>query len=428
MVHKTNAVDHAVTFLLGGFRRWDAIYFLHVAEYGYTYENALAFFPLFPLLTRVTANTVLLPLQFFMNYSSSLLVAAFFVNLVLFVLSADILYRLGIRVVRSDAVAYKAAQLYCVNPASVFFSAPYSETSFALFTFAGMFMLETGSLLLSALLFSASSLARSNGLVNCAFIWYKILKDFQLEVYCKRFQTHCMSVTGLVAMIFISLGKAATISLLCWSPFLAYQYYAYRVFCNPLASYKDMPTHILNYGNNQKYKMPHAGLSNWCHQSVPMSYSYVQQNHWNVGFLGYYELKQLPNFLLALPMMCLCVYTTVYYVMWNPLYNLSLGLHDPIVQNDKKTDDAVPSITESFGIKKKSCLVYVVHMASLTVFGVLFMHIQVRCIKTNNFKCCSNVLLFRYILYLLQLTKKASMEMRLASDAIIKQRCFLAHI
>lgn len=376
-------MDHAVTFLLGGFRRWDAIYFLHVAEHGYTYENTLAFFPLFPLLTRVAANTVLLPLQFFMNYSSSLLVAAFFVNLVLFALSADILYRLGSRVMSSDAIAYKAAQLYCVNPASVFFSAPYSETTFAFFTFAGMFTLETGSLPLSALLFAASSLARSNGFVNCAFIWYKILKDFQIAVYCKWFQTRFTFVTQLVAMIFIALGKAAAMSLLCWSTFFAYQYYSYRVFCNPLASYKDMATHILNYGNNQKYKMPHAGLSRWCHQSVPMSYSYVQQNHWHVGFLSYYELKQLPNFLLALPMVCLCAYTTVYYMMWNPLYSLSLGLHDPISQNDKKTDDPIPLRTEGFGIKKKSCLVYVVHMASLTVFGILFMHIQVSCIISD---------------------------------------------
>lgn len=44
--------DKIVEALLGGFRRWDGIYMLHVAEYGYTYENSMAMFPLFPLLVR----------------------------------------------------------------------------------------------------------------------------------------------------------------------------------------------------------------------------------------------------------------------------------------------------------------------------------------------------------------------------------------
>lgn len=367
-------------FLLGGFRRWDAIYFLHVAEHGYTYENTLVFFPLFPFLTRITANTILLPLHFIMNYSSCLLVAAFLLNLVLFVMSADILFRLSRRVIVSDIISFKAAQLYCVNPASIFFSAPYSETTFALLTFSGLLSLEANNLTGCAVLFGASSLARSNGLINCAFIWYKIVKDFLKDMLCivKSPQKSLLgNIVSMSVAVFSAIFKIVATTFFSWLPFLLYQFYSYKVFCNPLASYKDLPAHVLNYGNNQKYKMPHAGLSPWCHQSVPISYSYVQSTHWDVGFLNYYELKQIPNFVLALPMICLSACAVVNYIAWNPMYFLCLGLYDTMDRNRKKVDDVPRNAGQLYGINRKSCYVYIVHIAAMTIIACLFMHIQV---------------------------------------------------
>lgn len=41
----------------------------------------------------------------------------------------------------------------------------------------------------------------------------------------------------------------------------------------------------------------------FCHRIVPNVYPYVQQRYWNVGFLRYYEWKQLPNFFIAAPVL-----------------------------------------------------------------------------------------------------------------------------
>lgn len=55
-----------------------------------------------------------------------------------FVAAAVLLYRLGQKVLSDERAACVAALLFCVNPASVFFSAIYTESLFAMASFAGM--------------------------------------------------------------------------------------------------------------------------------------------------------------------------------------------------------------------------------------------------------------------------------------------------
>lgn len=67
---------------------------------------------------------------------------------------------------------------------------------------------------------------------------------------------------------------------------------------------------VLGYGYNTYCQEP---LSPYCTSLFPNIYNYVQEKYWNVGLLRYWELKQIPNFLLAFPMIlisfsCICSY------------------------------------------------------------------------------------------------------------------------
>lgn len=157
--------------------RWDAQYFIHIAQYGYSHENTLVFFPFFPMLVRGIGTVIHLPLQFILNYHSCLLLTAIVLNFILFVKSAVVIFRLGKEVLRHEALAYKAALLFCINPASIFFSAPYSESLYSFLVFSALLRAENKSSALISFPFGLASAVRSNGLVNVGFLIHRKLQD-----------------------------------------------------------------------------------------------------------------------------------------------------------------------------------------------------------------------------------------------------------
>jgi phosphatidylinositol glycan class V len=48
---------HLLYKVFSVFVRWDAFYFLHIAENGYVYEQEHAFFPMLPMLARLVSET-----------------------------------------------------------------------------------------------------------------------------------------------------------------------------------------------------------------------------------------------------------------------------------------------------------------------------------------------------------------------------------
>ena len=273
----------------------------------------------------------------------------------------------------------QVVQLFCLNPASIFFSAPYSEGLFAVCSFGGMLHLERNNVMKAACYFALSGATRSNGLINMAFIWHRQLKGVIETLTASNEATRTV-----IGRIMRTIFETFLCSLIMVTPFFMYQYYAASIFCNPSASYRDMHKLVLNYGNAQHYKMPHTGMSRWCRDQVPLSYSYVQRTHWEVGFMAYYTAKQIPNFLLALPVVLIGLAASLTFIRHNLWCCLTLGLVKPTAEGtDKKTDEPIRTVRVADSFSSDKNFVYLVHAVALITFAMLFMHVQVRVYGTD---------------------------------------------
>ncbi|KFZ64597.1 GPI mannosyltransferase 2, partial [Podiceps cristatus] len=319
--------------LLGGLSRWDAEHFLFIAEHGYLYEHNCAFFPLYPLSLRATF-------------------------------------------------------LFSVSPANVFMAAAYSESMFAFLAFSAMWQLEKGQSWLSGLLFSLASGVRANGLSNAGFFLYSRGKSFALQLQAG-------SVRKLPPLWKQLLGVASSVVLMCagvFLPFALFQYYAYARFCGAGASLEQpLPKPLLQLALAKGYRLAarNGVKPPWCSQRFPVVYSYIQDAYWNVGFLRYFELRQIPNFLLALPVTLLGSWAAWTYIVANPRHCLTLGL-----ERRKSEEKGKPRA----GFCCPTVFAYVVHATVLLAFGFSCMHVQV----LTRFLGSSSPILYWFSAHLLQ--------------------------
>ncbi|NWI57326.1 PIGV mannosyltransferase, partial [Calyptomena viridis] len=382
--------DVLVEWLLGGLSHWDAEHFLFIAEHGYLYEHNCAFLPLYPLSLGAVARGALWPLQRLLRLRSRLLLGAVLLNSLFSTLAAAALYELGCVVLRRRRVAFLAALLFSLSPANVFMAAAYSESMFAFLAFGAMWQLEKGQSWLSGLLFSLASGARANGLINAGFFLYSRAKRFALQL-----QVGSGSVRKLPLLWKQVLSLASSALLMCagiFLPFVLFQYYAYLRFCGPGTGLdQTIPKPLLQLARDKGYH-PAAvdGVKPpWCSQGVPMVYSYIQDIYWNVGFLRYFELKQIPNFVLALPVTLLVLWAAWTYISTNPWYCLTLGLGRTKSEEEGKPRD---------GFCCPAAFVYVVHATALLAFGFSCMHVQV----LTRFLGSSSPILYWFPAHLLQ--------------------------
>ncbi|WFD36759.1 ER membrane glycoprotein subunit of the GPI transamidase complex-like protein [Malassezia cuniculi] len=150
-------------------------------------------------------------------------------------------------------VAAAPAALSIFAPASMSaLASPTPEPFFSFFSLLGMLLLGGGALgdIAGALCFAAATMFRANGILLVGYIVW--------QVYLRRTRVHWAVILGAVSV----------------SPFAAFQGWAYSRLC------PGQP---------------------WCTGTIPLVYSYVQQKYWDVGPFRYWTLAQVPNFILAAP-------------------------------------------------------------------------------------------------------------------------------
>lgn len=300
------ARDYDLSARNSTFVKWDAVYFVKIAECGYQFEDQLAFFPGFPLIVRILSRVS----------GVSINVIAQVVPSVCYVGCAFVLYCLTLSVGYDRAFAVRTVKFWVISPISIFCFAPYTESMFALLSFSGMLMWIKRRKMLSVVCFVAAGFTRSNGVLLAGFFLYSGFMGFTRiddrtgkDIYATlfdavlriRFRLSAM-VTGVVSGV---------LAVFCCVPSLLFSAYANREMC--------------------------PGCE-WCGSSP---YGYVQEKYWNVGFMRFWRVQQLPNIILALPI----TYFIVLYAWKIP--------------------------------KNTRLIPFVVHLLVLLAFSLVFAHVHV---------------------------------------------------
>ncbi|XP_063054193.1 palmitoyltransferase ZDHHC18-A [Engraulis encrasicolus] len=367
-------LDPVAEVLLGGLGRWDAQHFLFIAERGYVFEHNFAFFPLLPIVLRCVAVVLLWPLAAWLSLHGRLLVAVALLNSALFVLSAAALYGLGCLVLQDRRLSLLSALLYCLTPANVFFVAGYSESLYAALTFGGLWLLERGSTAKACLVLGLATGARANGLVNSGFLLYLSLKR-ALSLAQPLWRSSSRDGWNFMRCMWIAFRFIATaviwVLVICL-PFAIFQFYGYTKFCETPSTLEPVSPVLLSLAQVKGYRVPDPAspAPPWCSRPLPLLYSYLQDVYWDVGFLRYFQLKQIPNFLLASPVSTLGSLAAYLYLRADPRYCLRLGLAGS--DASKERDEKAPT-----GFHSRRVFVYVVHATVLLLSGFFCMHVQV---------------------------------------------------
>ncbi|MHB9111778.1 MAG: mannosyltransferase family protein [Thermoleophilia bacterium] len=156
-------VDHRLSdaftgiphYLFDIWAKWDSVWFLQIAQYGYAADdNSTAFFPLYPLLIAVFK-----PLFFGHG-----VLAGIFISLAC-CLGAFYLFFLLVEIDFGRDVARRSVFYLAIFPTSLFFQTIYSESLFLLLTIGCLYAARRNEFILAGIAGALATLTRSPGLL-----------------------------------------------------------------------------------------------------------------------------------------------------------------------------------------------------------------------------------------------------------------------
>jgi len=308
--------DCGAAAVLRPFTRWDSAHFLNVAQHGWRDDWNFAFFPLYPMLLRAAA-AALAVLGLPLCPQEQLVLGGVLLSNAAFVAAACCLHALTLEVLRDRDIARRATLLFCLSPASVFFSSLYTESAFALATFGGFLLLERGGrALAAALLLCAASALRANGLLNAIVVVAHAAiaaaaASQQPATPRDEGEAGCASGTSSrrarwrAACVPAAYGgvRCGLELALVLAPYAVWAAFGYSRFCALTAAATATP---VRHHDATAASAALATPPRWCNDRLPDVYAHVQRVYWNVGPLRYFQLRQLPNFALATPALLLC--------------------------------------------------------------------------------------------------------------------------
>ena len=128
-------------------------------------------------------------------------------------------------------------------------------------------------------------------------------------------------------------------------------------------------------------------LSEWCNDQIPLPYSYVQDHYWKVGLFRYFELKQVPNFILATPILYLLATHCGRFLNYHKYYSLRLGCTYFSIDPAQKVP---PHDVYATKILPHNAFVYIVHALAMSAFAFLCVHVQI----STRLLCSSSPVLY----------------------------------
>ncbi len=404
-------------------------------------EQAHAFLPLFPLIIRFAAGLLLksIPRNLLPStYEATIAITAVIVNMLAFAIAAVSLYDLTIfvsmrnnlttskedetntKTIKYCDISKTTAELFCINPAGVFFTSAYSESVFAMLTFAGHAIAARGlyyNALLrvrseysnkygtrlvsffwvpSTLLWALASYVRSNGTFSS--IWWMLIGIGQCSscIYtamsAKRNNSACNKVMTVKCVLILCCYGILALAIA--APVFYHDKRGNRFHCVESNS-------------------PALNKPEWCIQAEDSAtfslYAYVQRKHWNVGLLRYYEVKQIPNFILAMPILLLsfgaatCWITTSWkrhIARSGPgckncinLKNIFWWTFQALSTSSASVDNISEVSNPSQLLLGPSCLPYYAILAGFALVGTFVAHVQI----STRLICSSCPALYWYV-------------------------------